>query len=112
AAYETWLDDVLQSFTGVVAADGLAHDGLLAQGHIHADVVAPRAKHGPVAYFMVDALRYELGHDLVEALRSLFPTGTFNVVPAVALLPSITPVGMANLCPGAEAGLEIGLDSK
>lgn len=112
AAYETWLDGVLQRFTGVVAADGLAHDGLLAQGHIHADVVAPRAKHGPVAYFMVDALRYELGHDLVEALRSLFPTGTFDVVPAVALLPSITPVGMANLCPGAEAGLEIGLDSK
>lgn len=111
-AYEAWLDGVLRCFTGAVEANGLTHDDVLDQGHVHADVVAPRAKHGPVAYVMVDALRYELGHDLVEALRMPFPDGTFEVVPAVALLPSITPVGMANLCPGAEAGLEIGLDGK
>lgn len=111
-AYQSWLDDVLRRFTGTVEVNGLAHDGMLAQGHIHADVVASRAKRGPVAYVMVDALRYELGHDLIEALRTPFPDGAFEVVPAVALLPSITPVGMANLCPGAEAGLEIGLDSK
>lgn len=112
AAYDAWLDSVLWRFTGAVDAEGLSPDGMLAQGHIHADVVAPRAKHGPVAYFMVDALRYELGHDLVDALQRPFPEGSFDVAPAVALLPSITPVGMANLCPGAEAGLEIALNNK
>jgi hypothetical protein len=110
ATYLDWLDGVLVRFTSAVANEGLTHDGQLAQSHIHADVVAPRVTHGPVAYFMVDALRYELGHDLVDVVRRAFPDGRVEVTPAVALLPSITPVGMANLCPGAEAGLGLQLD--
>lgn len=109
ARYQEWLDGVLSRFTGAIATDGLSHDGLLAQSHIHADVVANRAKHGPVAYFMVDALRFELGHDLIDVVRQAFPDATLDIRPAVALLPSITPVGMANLCPGAEAGLDLRL---
>jgi hypothetical protein len=110
-AYEKWLDGYLNGFTQAVASGGLTHDGLLAQGHIHADVVAPMAKHGTTAYFLVDALRFELGRDLVEALQRLFPDGTIDLRPAAALLPSITPVGMANLCPGAEEGLDLRLNA-
>jgi PglZ domain len=71
--------------------------------------VAPRAKRGSVAYLMVDALRFELGHDLVDALRRQFEDPQVEVEPAVALLPSITRVGMANLCPGAGENLQFDL---
>ena len=108
--YDSWLDQYLRSTTAAAEAEGLATGALLLQGQIHAEVVAPRAKHGAVAYFMVDALRYELGQDLAGALRRQFEGGDVEILPAISLLPSITPVGMANLCPGAEGGLELGLD--
>ncbi|WUJ74691.1 PglZ domain-containing protein [Kribbella soli] len=111
-AYESWLDTYLRGFTQAVVDGGLTHDGLLAQGQIHAEVVAPMAKHGTIAYFLVDALRFELGRDLVDALRRPFPDGSIELRPAVALLPSITRVGMANLCPGAEGGLDLRLSDK
>ena len=57
------------------------------------------------------ALRYELGHDLLDALHRQFDGGDIELRPAVGLLPSITSVGMANLCPGAERGLELSLDT-
>src|SRR5205823_2396092 len=75
---------------------------MLLQSHTHVNVVAPYAADGPVGYFMVDALRYELAHDLLDGLRRQFDGGDIQLRPAVGLVPSITPVGMANLCPGAD----------
>jgi hypothetical protein len=109
-AYDSWLDQYLRSTTAAAETEGLATGDLLLQGQIHERVVAPRAKHGVVGYFMVDALRYELGRELVGALRRQFEGGEVEITPAVGLLPSITPVGMANLCPGAERGLQLALD--
>jgi hypothetical protein len=109
-AYDTWLDQYLRSATSAAEVEGLATGDLLLQGQIHADVVAPRARHGVVGYFMVDALRYELGQDLVATLRRQFDSGDIEIRPAIGLVPSITPVGMANLCPGAERGLDLALD--
>ena len=58
----------------------------------------------PVAYFLVDAMRYEMGVELVERL----PASTeATITPAVAALPSITPVGMAALMPGAAASFDV-----
>jgi hypothetical protein len=108
-AYESWLDNYLRGFTQAVADGGFTHESLLEQGRIHADIVVPMATHGTTAYFLVDALRFELGHELAEALQRLFPDGSIELRPAVALLPSITVVGMANLCPGAELGLSLSL---
>jgi PglZ domain-containing protein len=52
----------------------------------------------PVAYVLVDAIRYEMGQELVGRLAQ----ATEVVIrPAIAALPSITPVGMAALLPGA-----------
>jgi hypothetical protein len=112
SAYESWLDAYLRGFTNAVGDGRLTHEGLLEQGRIHAELVAPMAKHGTTAYFMVDALRFELGRELTEALQRLFPDGSIELLPAVALLPSITLVGMANLCPGAEHGLDLRLTDK
>ena len=56
----------------------------------------------------VDALRYELGVDLAEALKPV--AADVAVHAAVAAAPTITPVGMAGLLPGAAAQLRVGLN--
>ena len=108
--YDSWLDTYRWMATSAAEIEGLNADGLFAQGQTHTIMVAPQAKHGPVAYFLVDALRFELGQDLVDALRRQFEGGDISIRPSLALLPSLTPVGMANLCPGAESGIELTLD--
>jgi hypothetical protein len=109
-AYDEWLDAYLRRFTAAAEAEGLASGDMLLQSQVHAAAVAPRAKLGPVAYFMVDALRYELAQELLDALRRQFDRANLELRPAVGVLPSITPVGMANLCPGAEEGLQLALE--
>lgn len=76
--------------------------GILQQTHIHAEVVAARPK--PVAFFLVDALRYEMGLELAQRLPE---TAEVTIRPALAALPSITPVGMAALLPGASASFSV-----
>ena len=57
-----------------------------------------------VAYFLVDALRFEMGVELKHLLA-----GSDDLVlrPAVAALPTITLVGMAALLPGASARFDV-----
>ncbi len=62
-----------------------------------------------VAYFLVDALRYELG---LELHRQLIDMGTATIQPALAQLPTVTPVGMASLLPGAGKKLTIQREGK
>ncbi len=59
---------------------------------------------GRVAYFFVDAMRFEMGVDLA---RQLHGTKDLTVRPAVAALPSITRVGMAALLPGSSASFSV-----
>ena len=60
-----------------------------------------------VAFIMVDALRYELG---VTLHRQLAETEQAEIRLACAQLPTVTPVGMASLLPGAGAGLRLSKD--
>lgn len=62
-----------------------------------------------VAFILVDALRYELGIELEKRLAADFPV---EVHAASALLPSITPVGMASLLPGAAADLRLVIEGE
>ena len=57
-----------------------------------------------VAYLMIDALRYELGVELEKLLTDI---GSVELHPACAQLPTITPVGMASLLPGAQDDLTL-----
>lgn len=57
-----------------------------------------------VAYLMIDALRYELG---VELEKLLTEVGAVELHSACAQLPTITPVGMASLLPGAQNDLTL-----
>ena len=64
------------------------------------------------AYVLVDALRYELGRDLATRLGRL--TAAVDVRSAIAAVPTITPVGMAAVTPGADErfDVELGADSR
>ena len=67
----------------------------------------PLAEQGRrLAYVMVDALRYELG---VALERLLADDGPVVLHAACAQLPTVTPVGMASLLPGAAKGQNGGL---
>lgn len=85
--------------------------GLPKQEATFKDVVEPGLREHPVAYVVLDALRYEMGLELSRLLRELadeYPVGVDVAVEARAsVLPSITPFGMAALLPGAERGLGV-----
>ena len=68
--------------------------------------MAPRLQQNgrKVAYLLIDALRYELG---VALEKQLAEDGPVELKPAYAQLPSITPVGMASLLPGAGQTLSL-----
>lgn len=106
-AYDEWLDATLLCFTTAVEKDGFDSSSIVRQGDIHSKWVRDAA--GPVAYVWVDAMRLELGIDLCDGLRADGHTADLHA--AVAAVPTITPVGMANLTPGAAAGLSLELES-
>lgn len=74
------------------------------QGEVHDRFV--KNADGPTAYVWVDALRYELGVELVEAIQSDI-TEHVSLYAAAAGTPTITKVGMTNLLPGAAERLSI-----
>ena len=106
-AYDAWLDALLMRFTSATDSGALDTGQLVRQGEVH-DRFVPVAAVARTAYVWVDALRFELGTELVEALRTVAEEVTLHA--AVAAAPTITPVGMANLLPDAASALRVGLD--
>ena len=102
-AYEDWLGAVIERYTTAIETDGFGTGSLLRQ----AEVFDRYVKTGdvPTAYIWVDAFRYELATDVAESLR--VAGHDVDLLPAVAAAPTITPVGMANLCPGADQSFQI-----
>lgn len=100
--YEDAAERMAQGFTQCLQADGWHVDGILAQRRILPDVVLPGTER--VALFLVDAWRYEMAEDLRHLLADCREV---SVRPAVAALPSITPVGMAALLPGAAEDFQV-----
>ena len=109
--YGKLVEKVQLIFTRHVEQRGWPLTGHLSNTDVFDRVVAPKLqKNGhKVAYFMIDALRYELG---VELERQLVEDGHVEVQAAMAQLPSITPVGMASLLPGAGQQLHIKNDQQ
>jgi hypothetical protein len=94
--YEDACHAMVEGFTRALAKAGWTVPGALHQTKIWSEVVADRPR--PVAYFFVDAMRFEMGLDLIERLPK---SAEVSARPAVSVLPSITPLGMAALLPGA-----------
>ena len=101
-AYEDAARALADGFIPSLVKAGWSTAGTMHQTRVYADAVAAQPK--PVAYFLVDAMRYEMGVELVERLP---PSTEATITPAVAALPSITPVGMAALMPGAAASFDV-----
>jgi hypothetical protein len=97
------------AFTRHLQAVGWPLAGQLANADVFDRFVAPKLQqHGyKVAYLMIDALRYELG---VALEQQLVEDGAVALQAALAPLPTITPVGMAALLPGAGQQLSLRRD--
>jgi hypothetical protein len=74
----------------------------LHQTRIYSDVLAGCPK--PAGYFLIDAMRFEMGIELLERLPK---TSDVTIRPVVGSLPSITPIGMAALQPGASGSFAV-----
>ena len=107
SAYEQWVDQVLRTTTAAISKDGLSGVTQIPQGEIHDRYV--KGAGGATAYVWVDALRYELGAELAEAVRRDI-TDHVAIYAATAAAPTITRVGMANLLPAAAEKMTVGLD--
>ena len=100
--HEELLKGMAEGFAEALGASGYTVLGALHQTRIYPDVV--QSMGGRVAYFFVDAMRFEMG---VELARELDGARELTIRPAIAALPSITPVGMAALLPGASASFSV-----
>jgi len=103
--YAVVSDHLAGLFTKAYAADRFELPGVLLQADVYRKAVAPAVKSGPVAYILVDALRFEMARELC----SIFEDWKSELTPALATPPTITEVGMAALLPGAEKGLTMAL---
>ncbi|MBW2006039.1 MAG: PglZ domain-containing protein, partial [Deltaproteobacteria bacterium] len=101
--------EFLQSmFTAVVKAEGWPVSGRIRNSEVFDRFVAPWLKERKkMAYFLVDALRYELAVELENELSASFRT---QIKPVCAQLPTVTSVGMAALMPEANGYLKLVLE--
>ena len=76
--------------------------GGMSQTRVFPDLV--EGKGAAAAYFLVDSLRYEMGVELREQLSD---ADELALCAAVAAVPTITPIGMAALLPGASASFQV-----
>jgi hypothetical protein len=100
--YEDACQTMADGFTRALLQSNWTISSALHQTRIFSTIVSERPK--PVAYFLVDAMRYEMG---VELAGRLPKTAEVSVRPAIAVLPSITPLGMAALLPGASSSFSV-----
>ncbi len=103
--YASLAGQVQRNFLAAVKRDGWPPEGIMRQTQIFDRYVASAlSERRRVAYFLVDALRYEMGRDLGTVLEAL---GSVGVTPAAGVLPATTLYGMAALMPGADADFRL-----
>lgn len=91
------------AFLKAVEREGWPAAGVHAQVRTWERHVAPVLEEGRrVAYFLVDAMRYEMGRSLRARLEEL---GGVTIEAAATVVPTTTPFGMAALMPGAAGAL-------
>lgn len=100
--YEALAGTLAEGFSTALKGGGWTVSGVLAQQDVFPRVVEEGG--GRTAYFLVDAMRFEMGVELARRLRNV---SELNLQPAVAALPTITPVGMAALLPGASESFSV-----
>lgn len=102
AIYEDVVRRMAEGFVKALDNGGWTIPSVLQQTRIWPDVVVTLPR--PIAYILVDALRFEIGFELSSRIERF---GEIRLRSAIAALPSITPVGMAALLPGASASFTV-----
>ncbi|MEZ6081249.1 MAG: PglZ domain-containing protein [Pirellulaceae bacterium] len=97
---------VQKIFVKHLETSGWPPANMLSSTEIFDKLVAPTlAESGrKVAYFLIDALRYELGTELE---RELSDEGDISLTASFSVIPTVTPIGMTSLMPGAQSLLRI-----
>ena len=105
-SYSSCSAEMHKVFTRHLEADGWPVAGRLMNVGVFERFVSARLNESgrKVALLLIDALRYELG---VELYKQLADEGTVEVQCACAQLPTVTPIGMASLLPGAADSLAV-----
>jgi len=96
--YEDLLQEMATGFSDALSNNDWSLTGLEPQTKVFSRFV--ESEKTPTAYFLVDAMRFSMATELVELLPN---AKDININPVVGAWPTITPVGMAALLPGAEA---------
>lgn len=101
--YRAWADQLAQDFAKICEVDGFLPEADLQQRTLYEQVVHPLTQnHRKVAYFLIDAFRYEMATELISEFSG---AGTTSILKGrYAELPSITAVGMNVLAPVSKAG--------
>lgn len=106
AAYGRLVGQVQEAFVRHLEKSGWPPAGRLSNADVFDRLVAPKLQESGrrVALFLIDSLRFELGWELQKQLAD---DGRVELQAAFAQLPTITPVGMASLLPGAGQELRL-----
>ena len=102
--YRRWANAQALAFNAICKQDGFLPEPTLQQRTLFDDVVRPAVESGEtVAYFVVDALRFEMAQQLAEWLGK--ESGVrLELRPRYAELPTLTEVGMNVLAPVSRHG--------
>lgn len=97
--WRTWADSWAREFNTLCRTDGFLASTSLQQRALFNEVVKPLTQEaGTTAYFVVDALRFEMAEELYRQLVDT-PASTVMLKPRLAELPTVTEVGMNVLAP-------------
>lgn len=104
--YRRLMSKVHDLFLRYLEKTGWPLPGRLSNADVFDEKIAPKLQQSGyrVAFFLIDALRYELG---VELEKQLVDDGRVEIRAALAQLPTTTLVGMAGLLPGAGFSLSL-----
>jgi hypothetical protein len=87
-----------ERFIRALQAEQFRLSSIHLQREIYPRWVAPALREGKTAYILVDALRFEIARELALSVSADY---TVEMAATFGVLPSITPIGMAALLPGA-----------
>ena len=103
--YREFADGLQQRFLAVLSSEGWPVSGFTRQTQVFRKHLAPDLeRQQKVAFFLVDAMRYELAAEFIQRLPEAVKV---TLEPALAQVPTITAVGMAALLPEAEGKLRL-----
>ena len=101
--YRSWADTLAENFAQICETEGFLPDDDLQQRTLYDQVIHPLTQSdAKVAFFLIDAFRYEMATELIEELEGSGTTVTLKA--RYAELPTITAVGMNVLAPVSRSG--------